>query len=223
MKVVGLLVQCLLLPLPWTLRRLALRLIFKFEIAKSARIGMSILGVRHLFIGEGARIGHFNIVRNLEFLSLNEFSTVGNLNWISGGTSDKRFFHGQPPRRSELIVKRHGAITSRHIFDCTDGVCVGEYATVGGWASQILTHSIDVAQGRQTAGPVVIEDFAFLGTRVVILKNSVFPRNSVLAAGSVYSGRDGKALHIYSGIPAIPRKAIAPDSVYFTRAVGEVL
>ena len=80
---------------------------------------------------------------------------LGNLNWVTGlPTGGGRYFLHQPERRPELRMGRHASVTNRHLIDCTGTVTIGAFATLAGFQSQILTHSIDLAAGRQASEPV---------------------------------------------------------------------
>ena len=163
-------IQLLLMTLPWQLRRSALRLILGYEIDPSARIGFSLISVRTLRMGPKARIGHLTRVKGLQELSIGEGASLGNLNWVTAVSSDHPVhFAADVDRNPSLIIERHAAITHRHLIDCTDRVVVGEYSTVAGWRSQILTHAIDVRLSRQSAESVSIGRYCFVGTGVVIL------------------------------------------------------
>lgn len=84
-----------------------------------------------------------------------------------------------------MIVGEHSAITNRHLIDCTDRVTLGRFTTFAGFRSQILAHSIDLAECRQSARPVTIGDYCFVGTDCVLLGGSALPDCSVLAAKSL--------------------------------------
>ncbi len=45
------------------------------------------------------------------------------------------------------------------LIDCTARVRIGAFATIGGFRSQLLTHSIDFEAGRQTAEPIEIGEY----------------------------------------------------------------
>ena len=217
------LLQLPLLLLPWRVRRLLLQALFGWTIAPGAKIGLSVIAVAHVKLASDARIGHLNIIKGLSSLDLGEAALIGNLNWITANpATGARHFIADTNRYPGLTVARHAAITHRHLVDCTDRVEIGEFSTFGGWRSQILTHSIDVGMGRQSANPVSIGRFCFVGTGVVILKGSVLPDYSVLGAGSVLAKPMTEPYTLYSGVPAVPVSELDKDSKYFTRDTGFV-
>ena len=215
--------QLLLLLLPWRIRRPLLQTWFRWTIAPNAKIGFSIIAAEHVKLASDAQIGHLNIVKGLSSLDLGVASLIGNLNWITANpASGLRHFVEDKNRYPSLTIGKHAAITHRHLIDCTDRVEIGEFSTFGGWRSQILTHSIDVGMGRQSATPVSIGKFCFVGTGVVILKGSRLPDYSILGAGSVLTKAMTDPYMLYSGVPAAPVSGLDKDSKYFTRDTGYV-
>ena len=80
--------------LPWCLKRRLLNSIKGFEVSKEAYIGLSFVNPQILVLKPGSNIGHFNVVINLDKLVLNENSSIGRSNWITGfpTKSDSRHF-----------------------------------------------------------------------------------------------------------------------------------
>ena len=216
-------VQLLLFPTPWFIRRRVLAHLFNMDLHRTSKIGFSFIDAERVTMGEGARIGHLTIVKGLSLLYLGDHSRLGNGNWVTGWRTSSQHFRAESERISVLSIGNHSAVTNRHLIDCTDSVLVGEYSTIAGWGSQILTHAIDLVACRQSCAPVQIGDYCFVGTRSVILKGSVFPAKSVLAPGSVLAGETTADGWLYGGVPARPIKAIGKDQGYFIRPVGFVV
>jgi acetyltransferase-like isoleucine patch superfamily enzyme len=209
--------------LPWSLRRSFLEKQFGYSIHPSSRIGLAWIFPRRLVMEEGARIGHLTLCKNIDLLHLGAHAVVGQLNWITGFPSGPhRHFAHQPDRRPELIVERHAGISSRHLIDCTARVRIGAFATIGGFRSQLLTHSIDFAAGRQTAEPIEIGEYCFTGTNSVLLGGSMLPHHSILGAQSLLNKKWDEPYRLYAGVPAKPVKELSPDLEYFRRAEGFV-
>jgi hypothetical protein len=209
--------------LPWNLRRSFLENQFGYTIHPSSRIGFAWIFPRRLVMEEGSRIGHLTLCKNIDLLHLGAHAVVGQLNWITGFPSGpNRHFAHQPDRRPELIVERHAGISSRHLIDCTARVRIGAFATVGGFRSQLLTHSIDFAASRQTAEPIDIGEYSFTGTNSVVLGGSALPHHSVLGAQSLLNKKWDEPYRLYAGVPAKPLKELSPDLEYFRRAEGFV-
>lgn len=216
-------IQILFWTLPWPIRRLFLCWTFGYQLARTSRIGYSIILARQVVIGPGSRIGHLTMIRNLSSVALGECAIIGNFNKIAGvPLRNSGPFSEEPNRYPELVVGAHAALTNSHIIDCTNRVVIGEFATVAGWRCQILTHSIDLSLSRQRSAPVVIGAFSFVGTGCILLRGSVLPERSALTAGSVLASAESEPLWVYSGVPALKSKPIKPGARYFSRERGQV-
>ena len=209
--------------LPWNLRRSFLENQFGYSIHPSSRIGFAWIFPRRLVMEEKSRIGHLTFCKNIDLLHLGAHAIVGQLNWITGFPSGpSRHFAHQPERQPELIVERHAGISSRHLIDCTARVRIGAFATIGGFRSQLLTHSIDFNAGRQTAEPIEIGEYSFTGTNSVVLGGSILPHHSVLGAQSLLNKKWDEPYRLYAGVPAKPVKELSPEMEYFRRSEGFV-
>jgi acetyltransferase-like isoleucine patch superfamily enzyme len=217
------LIQILLLFLPWPVRRRALNAAFNYQIDPSAHIGWSLILPRRLRMGTGSRIGSLTLVKGLSELAIETFGDLGHLNWVSGfpeGRSDH--FAEDTGRYPALRIGAHAAITHRHLIDCTDTVTIGAFTTFAGWGSQILTHAIDLKSNRQSASPVSIGDYCFVGTRSVFLKGAIVPDHCVVAAGTIVAGPLEQTWSIYGGSPARHVKDLDKSYAYFSRPTGFV-
>ena len=209
--------------LPWGMRRSFLEKQFGYSIHPDSRIELAWIFPRHLVMEEGSRIGHLTLCKNIDLLHLGAHAIVGQLNWITGFPSGaSRHFAHQPDRRPELIIETHAGISSRHLIDCTARVRIGAFATIGGFRSQLLTHSIDFEAGRQTAEPIEIGEYSFTGTNSVILGGSILPHHSVLGAQSLLNKKWEEPYRLYAGVPAKPLKELSPEMEYFRRPEGFV-
>jgi len=209
--------------LPWPVRRAILRGFFGYEISDTSRIGLSWVCPKKLVMKPGARIGSLTMVKSIDLLRMEDESFIGNLNWITGfpSGSEKHFAH-QTDRRPELILAPHSAITNRHIVDCTASVHIGAFTTFAGFASQLLTHSINLETNRQEAYPITIGAYCFVGTNCVLLGGSALPDYSVLGAKSLLNRAYLETCTLYGGVPAKPIKTLPPTTPYFTRKTGFV-
>jgi len=215
--------QYLLVIFPWAIRRRVLNLFFGFEIHSTARVGVSLISVAKLKMGPGSRIGHLNVIKGLEELTMEESATVGNLNWITAHPKDdKKFFRKYQSRRTRLVLSEHSAVTSRHLIDCTDSIEIGRFATVAGYGSQLLTHSIDLNESEQSCYPIIIGDHNFIGTRTIILPGVSVGNMVVVGAGSVINTSLTIEFGLFAGQPAKFIKKMNEVS-YFSRSNGEVV
>ena len=175
-------------------------------------------------MGAQSRIGHLTVCKGMELLCLGEHANVGRLNWISA------YPLGLPPhfahltaRKPQLIIEEHAAITHRHIIDCTEEVFIGAFATLAGYRSQILTHSVDLAECRQDAKPVRIGRYSFIGTACTILGGTVVPDHSVVGAQALLNKAYEDSYRLYAGVPAKAVSQLDPGMKYFTRTNGYIV
>ena len=210
--------------LPWFLKKRVLRTFYKYKIHNKSYIGLAYVFPKELVMEKGSVIGHFNTAIHLDYMYLGKNATIGRNNWITGfptGTGSKHFSH-QSERKSELILGDESAITKKHHIDCTNSITIGKYVTIAGYNSQLLTHSIDIYEGRQSSKPINIGDYCFIGTSVIILGGASLPPYCVLGAGSVLNKSYEEKYAIYAGTPAKLVKQISQNAKYFTREKGFV-
>ncbi len=225
MKLLGMLVRAgvLLLPWPWPLRRRLMHGLWGWRIDPRARIGLSWIEARQVVLGPGARIGHGNIVRPIETLLLDEGASIGPFNLVLGGRQgDPRYFRHSPLRDARLVLGAHAQVTKRHIIDVSDRVEIGAFTILAGFATQILTHSIDYRACAQQTGPVHIGANGFIGTGCIFLPGARVPDACVIGAGSVVPGPLHEANTLYAGNPVQARRTLAGDLAYFQRSAGYV-
>jgi acetyltransferase-like isoleucine patch superfamily enzyme len=193
-----------------------------YSIAPGARIGRSLIGCPTLRMEASARVGHFNTIKGMR-LVMEESAGIGDFNWISGLARDsKKHFLNETDREPLLHIARHASLTSRHFLDCCNRIFIGEFSTVAGARSQILTHAIDFQNNRQVSAPVQIGRYCFIGTGSVVLKGAKLPDYSILAANSSLTRAFEEPYTLYSGVPAVAVKALDRASAYFHRDRGYV-
>jgi hypothetical protein len=209
--------------LPWPLKRFFLEKFFGYTLHPTSRIGFSWIFPFHLVLCEHSKIGHFNVCKGVHSLELGCFSSIGKGNWITAYPLDsKKHFSQQSDRNPSLLILEHSAITSRHIIDCTNLVTIGRFSTIGGYHTQILTHSIDISSCIQSSAPIRIDDYCFVGTDCVLLGGSELPSYSVLGAKSLLNKKYSETYCLYGGVPAKMIKKLSRLSLYFSRSIGFV-
>jgi acetyltransferase-like isoleucine patch superfamily enzyme len=125
--------------------------------------GNGIKGVRHLCMGDGARIGQWN------WLTVSPtFATATDGGWIRFG--------------------RHSSLTTRHFLDASGGIAIGEFSTVSGVRSTLMTHGIDWVVSGQRARPIVIGAYCLLGSNVLVAPGTTLADRTVVAMGATVSG-----------------------------------
>ena len=211
--------------LPSTLKVKLFKWVLGWDIHPSAKIGLCLLDVKHVEMGENSAIRNLTIIKGLDLLKMEACSTISKLNFITSfPTSIKgKHFASFPNRETTLHLKKNSAITSRHIIDCTDKIVIGEFSTVAGFRSQFLTHSIDLKQSIQSCSPIEIGDHCFIGTQCVLLPGSKLPNRSILTPGAVLNNNYLDEYCMYGGVPAKKIKSLEGQQYnYMTRDTGYV-
>ena len=204
--------------LPWKVRRIILNKCWGYDIHPKAHIGLSYIYPKFLKMDEGARIGHLNVAIHLERIIMEKDCTISQKNWITGfPIDDKSNFQDFPDRKPWLVMKTDSAITKNHLIDCTDMVTIGEYTSIGGYGTQILSHSTSRMLNRQSCAPITIGHHCFVGTRSIILPGSLLPNQSVLGAGAVLKKQFSNSFALYGGVPAKYVKDMDASYEFFHR------
>jgi acetyltransferase-like isoleucine patch superfamily enzyme len=215
------LMTVLLAPMPQRPKRFAMGKLLGASIDRTAKIGFSIVDSDRLDMGPGSRIGHFTVLRGLRHAYLGPGATVGNFNWItaapvfqsrSAGTDDDGCFS----------LGRESAVTSRHYVDCSGGVTIGEYTTMAGVRSTILSHQIDLSVGVQSTKTTCVGDYCFLSSNVCLTPGASIPDRSAVAMGAVVVGNLKETGALYGGVPARVLRSNIDSGRYFRRARGFV-
>jgi acetyltransferase-like isoleucine patch superfamily enzyme len=166
--------------LPWALRRLLYQSLFKWDLAKDARIGFSYVDATHVRLGPGARIGHGNVVRGLGSLELRRGAVLKNFNSVFGTDNVATF-----PTRT-LTIGEGSLVMSWHFIDTCGEVEIGRRTTIGGRSTQIWSHARFFREGAPNLGParVKIGDDVYVGARATIAHCEI-PDGATVATGAV--------------------------------------
>lgn len=101
-----------------------------------------------------------------------------------------------------LLIGLGSSIGHRAVLDARKGLTIGENVTL---ATEVmiwsLQHDYDDINFKTVGGPVIIGDYAWLGSRCIILPNVTIGAGAVVAAGAVVT-KDVAPYTIVGGIPA---------------------
>jgi serine acetyltransferase len=218
LKLLVLIVKVAIIPLPWFLKRRLLSVLFGYKIHPTAKIGMSFFYPQNLEMEANAYVGHFNVAINLNLIVMREKSCITRSNWITGyPLGDNRYFADKLERKPVLICGKDSAITKNHMVDCTDTVTIGDYTSIAGYGTQILTHSTSIKTNRQDCAPISIGSNCFVGTRSILLPGTSLPAQCVLGAGSVLTKSFTESFCLYAGSPAVFMKNMDRTYAFFHR------
>lgn len=202
-KTIATLFKIVIIFLPWRLKRVVYNQLYGFELDPKAFIGFSYIYPRKLVMGPGAEIGHLNVAIHLELIKMAKNTVISQQNWITGHPmNDESEFQDCPNRKAYLLMDEGSAISKKHHIDCTDIVSIGRYTSIGGYNTQILTHSTSLRLNKQMCAPITIGHNCFIGTRSVLLSGTTLPDCCVLGAGAVLQKSYTENYSLYGGVPA---------------------
>jgi maltose O-acetyltransferase len=93
-------------------------------------------------------------------------------------------------------------IGNNAFLDGREGLTIGNRVATGAEIMiYTLQHDIDSATFEVAGGPVIIEDYVYIGPRAIILPNVRVGRGAVIAAGAVVT-KDVPAYAVMGGVPA---------------------
>ena len=133
------LVQIFAMLLPQPIKRFLLRSVLGWSIGEKTKIGYSIILCGRVRIGANCQIGHFNLFRDLKTLEIGNETKILNLNHFMA-SKEKDW-------PDAFKIENSSQITSRHFFDCSGGIRIGNLCLVGGRESQFWTHFYDSREG----------------------------------------------------------------------------
>jgi len=174
------------------------------SMRRTARVGFSIILVDRLHLGEGARIGHLNLLACRKIL-LRHRARVGSLNFIRGPialciaekgwiANRNQATRARPPvvkGPARLRIGRGAGVTTGHRIDCTASVNLGEYAILAGSGTQVWTHGYVheiTGPGRyRIDGAVSIGRNVYVGARCLFNLGVTVCDGAIVGAGVVVS------------------------------------
>jgi carbonic anhydrase/acetyltransferase-like protein (isoleucine patch superfamily) len=203
-RLLSVLVQLFAMLLPHPAKRFLLRSALGWSIGKGTNIGCSIILCAQVRIGANCQIGHFNLFRDLQTLEIGNETKIFNLNHFMASK------HRDWP--DCFSIGNNSQITSRHFFDCSGGVRIGNRCLIGGRDSQLWTHFFTSRDGtnRIEWRELTIADRCYVCARATLVYCKI-PSDCVVGAGAVVTKdflEDGTGL-LLAGNPATVKKRYA--------------
>jgi len=193
----------------WVLRQ------FNYQVPRTASFGPClVVNVGFISLGADARIGPFNVFRDLRSLELGDRSVIGQWNWVSAASPLV-----VAPGHGRLSLGRESALTSRHYVDASGGVSIGDFTTVAGVRSTFITHGIDWRRNEQSTRPIVIGDYCLVSSNVALPPGAIVPNRSLVGMGATIVGGADEGM-LWVGARATAVKPVGGE--YFSRPRGFV-
>jgi len=164
------------------------------KIHPSAKIGFSVLFLNGLYMGENARIGHFNLIKANKMLMrkgafLKKFNRInGPINLLfdelaalANSNSVYRANSLVSPGLATLKLGKLGQIVSQNKLDLTKSITVGDNTTIGGHGGQLWTHGY--VHEQKGAGRIRVDGEIIIGNNVYIGSRCTFNPGVYIADG----------------------------------------
>jgi acetyltransferase-like isoleucine patch superfamily enzyme len=169
---------------------------------QNARIGFGTVIAVDEAILESCKIGPFNVFVGPMKIHIHSGVSIGNRNeFVCGYWVLRQEYKDRHYARS-LEVCAEALITSRHYFDLSGALVLGERSWIAGIDSQFWTHGVGVAERDITIG-----SDCYLGSAVRFSPGSSIADDVVVAMGSVVSGVLSESNALVGGVPARVLKA----------------
>lgn len=201
--------------MPQGLKQGLYRRVFGWRIGRGVRIGYSYLEAAQVFLGDGVRIGHFNLIRNIARLEIGRQSVIENFNQFFGPHSS------DASMPSELVIGEQVSFMSRHFIDVTGAVHIGSRVIVAGRDSQFWSHTLGLAENEYVFKPTELHigNDVYVGARVTLVSGSI-PPGAIVGAGSVVTKRFAPEATrmLIAGNPAVVKKRYLPHELSTSEA-----
>lgn len=122
--------------------------------------------------------------------------------------------HTSVHKPNRIMVGPHSIIGRYCLLDGRGGITIGANVNVSSYTLMITgTHDLDSPRFEASFAPIVVEDYAWLATRVTVLPGVTVGRGAVIAAGALLT-RDAAPMTVYTGVPARPVRARTAEPEY---------
>ncbi len=210
--------------LPSFVMRPFYRLFFGYKIGKRVKIGLSIIDALNCQINDDVRIGHFNVIMQVEKLTIGDHVKIGHLNVIRGGDEVSLGRYAELIRLNEInsipdpivvnetdprfLLGDGSIITASHKIDFTDRVEIGRRTILGGRNSSLWTHN------RQRTKPIIIGSHSYIGSEIRMAPGATVPSRCIVGIGAVITGELSNEGYLIGGVPAKAIKALTSDDQF---------
>lgn len=210
--------------LPSFVMRPFYRIFFGYRIGKRVKIGLSIIDAHNCQIDDDVKIGHFNVIMQVEKLTIGDHVKIGHLNIIRGGDEVSLGRYSELIRLNEInsipepdvvnetdprfLLGDGSIIAASHKIDFTDRVEIGRRTILGGRNSSLWTHN------RQRTKPIVIGSHSYIGSEIRMAPGATVPSRCIVGIGAVVTGELVDEGYLIGGVPAKAIKALTPDDQF---------
>lgn len=164
---------------------------------QGAHIGFGTVIAVDQAILEACKLGPFNVFIGPMKIHIQRGASIGNRNEFICGYWVLRDEYRDRRYARSLEVCEEALITSRHYFDLSGALVLGERSWIAGIDSQFWTHGAGVADR-----DIKIGSGCYIGSAVRFSPGASINDNVVVAMGSVVSGNLPESNVLIGGVPA---------------------
>jgi acetyltransferase-like isoleucine patch superfamily enzyme len=188
------LVNIVIMFFPSVVKVFILNLFSGNDISTSGYLGFSLILSKRIVMKSGSRIGHLNLIRDIDVFLLEEGAVVHNFNHIKAfaemrmGKKSKlgshNFISGDltySKGNSKFILGDFTTVTAHHLFDMIGNIIIDRNAVIAGAYTQFYTHAFDLQRNRIERNIHVGEN-SYVGSGCIVLAN--IAANVIVGAGS---------------------------------------
>jgi acetyltransferase-like isoleucine patch superfamily enzyme len=164
------------------------------DISPYSYLGFSLILSKRIVMKSGSRIGHFNLIKDIDMFLLEEGAVIHNFNRIKAFAEMRmgkksilgsyNFISGVlalSKGGSRLILCDFVMVTAHHLFDLVGSIVINRNAVIAGNYTQFYTHAFDVNRDR-IERDIIIGENSYVGSSCIILAN--IASNVIVGAGS---------------------------------------
>lgn len=164
------------------------------DISSSSYLGFSLILSKRIVMKGGSRVGHFNLVKNIDMFLLEEGAVVYNFNCIKDfsemrlGKNSKlgshNFISGDltySKGDGRFLLGDFSTVTAHHLFDLVGSIVINRNSVIAGAYSQFYTHAFDLERDR-IERDIFIGENSYIGSSCIVLANVA--ANVIVGAGS---------------------------------------
>ena len=178
---------------------LAVILVAMVALTVQGGAGAQLIGA--ITVGDHARIGHLNVIRGGDEVSIGRYAEIIRMNEINS-IPDPDVVNPTEPR---FILGDGAVVTTGHKIDFTDRVEIGRRSIIGGRNSSFWTHN------RQRTRPVTVGELTYVGSEIRVAPGGVIPSRCVVGIGSVVTKKLEGEYALIAGVPARPVKPLSEE------------
>lgn len=148
-----------------------------------------------------AKIGHLNTAKGYFNFVMHNKSTIMNCNRFTSLGKKQTY---QTPH---LLLRERAKIVSRHFFDLTSSIEIGERSNFAGAYSQCWTHGFLYGKEKHARldGDIVVGNDCYIGASCILLAGVTIGSNITLGAGTTCSKSiEESGLYVSSSLHFIP-------------------